>query len=103
MANYTNKRVLEQIRFLRNHSGIDFGNLLDPKLVEEAIQADDACFRDRVFSPCVTLWTFLTQVQSPEQCCRAAVARLITSRTASGQKDARPTQVLTVRQGSDLR
>jgi len=86
MAKYTNKPVLEQIRFLRNHSGIDFGNLLDPKLVEEAIQADDASFRDRVFSPCVTLWTFLTQVQSPEQCCRAAVARLIASRTASGQK-----------------
>src|SRR5437016_1905013 len=40
---------------------------------------------DRIFSPLVTLWVFLGQVLSADHSCRAAVARLIAHRVASGQ------------------
>jgi Transposase DDE domain len=42
-------------------------------------------FRDRIYNPCVTLWTFLSQVLSPDHSCRAAVARLLAFRTAAKQ------------------
>jgi hypothetical protein len=43
-------------------------------------------FRDRIYNPCVTLWTFLSQVLSADHSCSAAVARLLAYLTASNQK-----------------
>lgn len=43
-------------------------------------------FRDRIYSPWVTLWMFLSQVLHPDPSCRATVARLLAFRTAQGQK-----------------
>jgi hypothetical protein len=42
-------------------------------------------YRERIYTPCVTMWTFLSQVLHPDQSCRAAVARLIAFRIAQGQ------------------
>jgi len=42
-------------------------------------------FRDRIFNPWVTLWTFLSQVLSPEHSCIAAVARYLAFRAATEQ------------------
>jgi hypothetical protein len=86
MSKMTHLRVFEQINFLRNRPATAFSDLLDPKCVEEVFRAEGVRYRDRVFSPYVTLWTFLTQVLSLDHCCRAAVARLIAYRTACGQK-----------------
>jgi Transposase DDE domain len=41
-------------------------------------------FRQRIFSPAVILWTFLTQLLDPDHSCRAAVARLLAWRSAWG-------------------
>src|SRR5262249_54851901 len=41
-------------------------------------------YRDRLFSPLVTLWAFLSQVLDPDHSCRAAVARLLAWRAARG-------------------
>ena len=38
------------------------------------------CWKDRIFTPLVTLWVFLSQVLSADHSCRAAVARLIAHR-----------------------
>jgi len=43
-------------------------------------------FRERIYSPCVTLWMFLSQVLHPDQACDAAVARLLAFRVTNGQK-----------------
>jgi hypothetical protein len=40
---------------------------------------------DRIYSPLVTLWVFLSQVLSADHSCRAAVARLIAHRISQGQ------------------
>jgi hypothetical protein len=43
-------------------------------------------FRERIYTPCVTLWTFLSQVLHPDQSCSAAVARLLAFRLAQGEE-----------------
>jgi hypothetical protein len=50
-------------------------------LVEEGVE-----FRDSVFTPLVTLWTFLGQVFHPDHSCREAVARLIAFLVGQGQR-----------------
>jgi hypothetical protein len=48
------------------------------------VQAEKVSFRDRLFSPLVTLWVFLSQVLDPDPSCRAAVARFLAWRSSQG-------------------
>jgi len=47
------------------------------------------CWKDRIFTPLVTLGVFLGQVLSADPSCRAAVARLIAHRVSQGLKPCR--------------
>lgn len=64
----------------------------DSQLSIEAIQA--AClavghaFRDRIYSPAITVWMFIGQVLSSDQSCQDAVSRLNVWRVAHGKKPA---------------
>src|SRR5262245_44377695 len=71
-------------QFLQD-GGLPFTDVLTDALIANAL-ATVGGWLDRVFSPLVTLWVFLGQVLSPDHSCRAAVARLIAHRLASGQK-----------------
>jgi len=63
-----------------------FAGLLDPHLVQEALDREHARWRDGgVYSPAVTLWTFLGQVLDPDGSRRVAVARLIAALVARGE------------------
>jgi hypothetical protein len=53
-----------------------FGRVLSTDAVSQAIAEEAGPTGDRVFTPAVTLATFLAQVQSDDHSCRAAVARL---------------------------
>jgi hypothetical protein len=57
---------------------------LDGALVKEAVTKEG--YRDRIYTPLVTLWTFLNQVLSLDHCCLKTVAYLNAHRTARGQK-----------------
>jgi putative transposase len=46
------------------------------------------CFRERIFTPVVTLWMFLGQTLSKDHSCRDAVHRLNAWRVARGKKKA---------------
>lgn len=63
---------------------LPFSELLPGSLAEAVIRDDGVSFRDRLFSPLVTLWVFLSQVLDPDHSCRAAVARFLAWRTAQG-------------------
>jgi hypothetical protein len=63
---------------------LPFSELLPGQLAEQAIRDEGVSFRDRLFSPLVTLWVFLSQVLNPDHSCRAAVARFLAWRTAQG-------------------
>jgi hypothetical protein len=81
MSQYTRERVARQVRQVRQHAINDqdfcFGKLLPAETVEESLKRNKVKFRDCLYTPLVTLWTFLYQVLCPDQSCRAAVARLL--------------------------
>src|ERR1700682_67704 len=87
---YSNQgRFRQQIRFLRRQflqdGDLPFSNVLSEGIISQALTAIDVCWLDRIYSPLVTLWVFLSQVLSADHSCRAAVARLIAQRVSGGQ------------------
>lgn len=83
-------RFQQQVRFLRRQflqdGELPFGDVLSEQLVSQALTAVGAFWKDRVYSPLITLWVFLGQVLSQDHSCRAAVARLISHRVSRGQR-----------------
>jgi hypothetical protein len=81
--------VSNQVRFQRNTlaaaAGLPFAKLLVASRVREVIEEEGCSDRCPVWTPLVTLWTFLSQVLSPDHSCRDAVARLRAFLTADGQ------------------
>jgi hypothetical protein len=69
--------------FLQDDSG-PFGSVLTVKDIVDLISQEWAETCDRIFTPVVTLWTFLSQIHSDDPSCRAAVARLNATRVAQG-------------------
>src|SRR6266404_1556076 len=64
--------------------------LLPVERVQQAVEAQAVKFRACLFTPLVTLWTFLTQVLSPDGSCANAVAKLLallSARPAEAQDD----------------
>ncbi len=84
MSQITSRRIRGQISLLRSQARLPFSDLLDAQIVEEVLREEGVRYRDRIFSPVVTLWTFLTQVLSLDHCCRKAVACVIAERAARG-------------------
>src|SRR5579859_7955987 len=88
---YSNQgRFQQQVRFLRHQflqdGELPFSSVLSEDVVAQSLAAISTCWLDRIFSPLVTLWVFLSQVLSADHSCRAAVARLIAHRVSRGQK-----------------
>jgi hypothetical protein len=71
--------------------GLAFADVLPADRVETALREEGACWRHKVYTPVVTLWAFLTQVASPDGCCRAAVVRVLAWLVSQGRPPARPT------------
>jgi len=84
------RRLRPQVQFLRRQfaqdAALPFSDVLSEDLVTQALTAASVSWVDRIFSPLVTLWVFLSQVLSADHSCRAAVARLLAHRVARGQK-----------------
>jgi hypothetical protein len=81
--------VRKQFRFLRRQflqdGKLPFSDVLTAETIAPALQAIEGCWKDRIYSPLVTLWVFLGQVLSGDPSCRAAVARLIAHRLSCGE------------------
>lgn len=79
----------QQVRFLQRQflqdGGLPFTDVLSAELISQALEAAEVIWKDRIYSPLVTLWVFLSQVLSQDHSCRAAVARLIAHRVSQGQ------------------
>ena len=89
MSSLTNGQFQRQIRFLRRQflqdGDLPFTNVLTDSCIAEALNENDVSWRDRIYSPLVTLWVFLGQTLSADHSCRAAVSRLIAHRVSRGQ------------------
>jgi len=82
-------RFREQARFLRRQylqdGALPFSDVLTDDFIRQAMNAVDGVWKDRIYTPLVTLWMFLTQVLSADHSCRGAVARFIAHRLSRGQ------------------
>jgi hypothetical protein len=82
-------RFRQQVRFLQRQflqdGGLAFTDVLSAETISQALNTIDA-WKNRVYSPLVTLWIFLGQVLSADHSCRGAVARLIAHRVSRGQR-----------------
>jgi Transposase DDE domain len=81
-------RLRRQIDTLRREflqeGGLPFADVLSPGCLAGALAEIRRPWKDRIYTPLVTLWAFLGQVLNADQSCRAAVARLIAHRAAAG-------------------
>lgn len=75
----------QSYRRFRQAEGLPFSDLLSPQRVARALDALGIGFRERIYTPLTTLWTFLSQVLSPDHSCRDAVGRLLAWRLAQGR------------------
>lgn len=89
MSSLNHGRFREQIRFLRRQflqdGGLPFTNVLSEQSIADALSHNDVRWKERVYSPLVTLWVFLGQILSADQSCASAVARLIAHRVSRSQ------------------
>ena len=78
----------QQFQFLREQylqeGDLSIQAVLSDDLIQRALDSIDGCWKDRIYTPMVTLWVFLRQVISADHSCRAAVARLIVHRISQG-------------------
>jgi hypothetical protein len=82
-------RFREQVRFLKRQflqdGSLPFGDVLTDDIVTQAMTAVEGVWKDRIYTPLITLWVFLSQVLSADHSCRGAVARLIAHRLSRGE------------------
>jgi hypothetical protein len=63
-------------RKLAENPGLVLEGVVSKEEVDEACRFLDHVWRDRIFTPMVTLWAFLAQVLDPDSPCRKAVAKV---------------------------
>jgi hypothetical protein len=83
-------RFRHEVQFLRRQflqdGDLPFTDVLSEDLVAQTLTAVGVFWNDRIYTPLVTLWVFLSQVLSADHSCRAAVARLIAHLVSRGEK-----------------
>jgi hypothetical protein len=77
MSQSTRHQVAAQIDSLDSDEGLPFTEVLDAAMVEDALAAAGVTYNQAIYTPFVTLCTFLSQILDPDHSCRAAVARVI--------------------------
>jgi hypothetical protein len=71
-----------------NSGSLFFDSQLSIESIQAACLALGHAFRNRIYSPAITVWMFIGQVLSSDQSCRDAVSRLNVWRVAHGMKPA---------------
>jgi hypothetical protein len=71
-------------RSIARRDGLPFAQHLPEKTIHEAVREAGETFVERIFTPAVTLWTFLSQIFDPDHSCAQAVARLLAFRISKG-------------------
>jgi hypothetical protein len=82
----TRRWISEKAKSLRDSDTLPFHEILDAEMVRSALALAGVKFKDRIYTPFVTLCLFLSQVLDPDHSCRAAVARLIVWMAVNGRK-----------------
>jgi hypothetical protein len=86
MTQTTRRQVSGKRDSLDAAQGLPFHEILSATMVEQALTAEGVEYNDSIFTPFLTLCTFLSQVLDPDHSCRAAVARVIVWLAITGRK-----------------
>ena len=90
MSHFSQGRFRQQFRFLRRQflqdGDLPLSNVLSEEIVSQVLEDGGFCWVDKIYTPLVTLWVFLSQVLSADHGCRWAVSRLIAHRLSQGQR-----------------
>jgi hypothetical protein len=95
MAHVTRESLSCQVELVVDdldlEEGLPFQHLLSREAIMAALETADVGFRERIYTPMVTLWAFLSQViAKKESSCEDAVSRVLAERVARGQKACSP-------------
>ena len=77
MSQSTRRWIREKVKTLHECQLLPFHEILNADMLKSALAAERVTFKDRIYTPFVTISLFLSQVLDPDHSCRAAVARLI--------------------------
>ena len=78
-------RRLAELRTRCEHAPeLPFAEALQAASIQAILEELKVEFRDRIYTPLVTLWVFLSQVLDPDPSCRQAVSRLLAHRLERG-------------------
>jgi IS4 transposase len=86
----TRRWISEKVKSLQESEVLPFHEILDAQMVATAVREEGVTFKDRIYTPLVTVSLFLSQVLDPDHSCRAAVARLIVWLAINGRKPCAP-------------
>ncbi len=78
-------QVARTCRQLQHAPGLPFADYLPAHVIHAAVRQVGGAFRYRLYTPALTLWTFLSQLLDPDHSCRQAVARLLAWLAAQGR------------------
>ena len=90
IAGWVSGQVRSERNKLAKGEGLPFSEVLPADKIEKVLREEGVEYRQCLLSPLVTLWTFLSQVLSPDHSCREAVARLMAFLTGDGQTPCSP-------------
>lgn len=95
MAQRTKERLSCHVQLQRkdldSSVGLPFRDVLSEERIDAALQRAGTTYRQRVFTPAVTLWAFLSQLVSGKNgSCEDAVDRVLADRVARGKKACSP-------------
>jgi hypothetical protein len=86
MSQTTRRQISGKRDALDAAEGLPFHEILSQPMVEQALAVEGVEYNQSIFTPFLTLCTFLSQVLDPDHSCRAAVARVIVYLAVNGRK-----------------
>jgi hypothetical protein len=78
------RQLATTCRELVTRPGLPFADHLPEQQIHDTCRDQGGTFRQRLYTPAVTLWTFLSQGLDEDHSCEQAVDRLVASRAAEG-------------------
>jgi hypothetical protein len=81
----SSRQVGSFVRQLAQSPGLPFASLLPQDQVEQVLREENVSWCERLYTPLVTLWVFLSQVLDQDHSMRQAVARFLAQRLYNGQ------------------
>ena len=74
-----NKYVTILKEKLSNGIGFPLSDILTETIIQQALKDEQMKYRERLYTPTITLWTWICQVLNKDKSCKNAVSLIISS------------------------